>query len=393
MIYEFAECRLDAAAHRLMRSGEEVRVEPQVFDLIALLLRAAPALVTYDEMIAEIWDGRIVSDATLAARISAARTALGDDGKRQAVIRTHPRRGVQMVPPVRVADGTVAPGRGDLAQDIRITTAHDGTALAWSSLGEGPPLLRAGHWLTHLSLDLQSPIWRPWIDRLRAGRRLIRYDPRGTGMSDRDCGEVSLEAWVSDLGSVADAAGLDRFAIFCASQSAAVAIRYIVENPGRISRMVIYGGFPQGSMVRDRADGAAMTGAMAKMIRDGWGRPDSGYMHALSALFMPRADPALVHSFIEMQIASATPERASEIREVSARCDVVDLLPQVDVPVLVAHAGDDTLHPFSQATLLASRIPDARLLRLDTTNHVLVPDEPAFAELMDEVDRFLAEAD
>ena len=199
MRYAFAECELDLGAHVLSRAGAAVHVEPQVFDLIACLLRADGGLVSYDDLIAQVWGGRIVSDATMAARISAARAAVGDDGKRQAVIRTVPRRGVQMAVPVVAANGAgpVARPAADLVQEVRIATSADGSGIAWSSIGAGPPLLRAGHWMTHLERDLDSLIWRPWIEALGRGRRLIRYDPRGTRVSDRTCGPRSLDSSVS----------------------------------------------------------------------------------------------------------------------------------------------------------------------------------------------------
>ena len=391
MLYTFADCALDTDRHRLLCGGEEIHVEPQVFDLLALLVAQAPALVTYDRIIAEVWDGRIVSDATLAARISAARAAVGDDGKRQAIIRTHARRGVQIVSEVDVKGGEPRPTQAsELMQDLRMTVSQDGTGIAWSSIGSGAPILRAGHWMTHLNHDLESPIWRPWVARLSRGRRLVRYDPRGTGMSDRDCGPVSLAAWVEDFSAVADAAALDRFDIFCTSQSAAVAVHYATKHPDRVRRLVISGGFAQGTRVRDGARGAALTEGLSAMIEAGWGQPQSGYMHALSAMFIPEADRDDIAHFIDLQIASATPERAVEIREVCSMHDIVGLLPRLEMPVLVAHAMRDSMHPFDQAKLFARGIPDARLLPLDSANHVLLPGEPAFDVLMDAIDDFLA---
>ncbi|KUF11388.1 alpha/beta fold hydrolase [Pseudoponticoccus marisrubri] len=394
MRYRFADVTLDLARHELRRDGAPVHVEPQVFALLALLARRAGEVVSRDALIAEVWKGQIVSDATVAARISAARAAVGDTGRDQAIIRTVPRVGVQLVAEILPEDGPPpGPESPDNAMpplDVRMATSPDGAGLAWSALGQGPPLLRAGHWMTHQEMDLTSPVWRPWIDRLARGRRLVRYDPRGTGMSERGCPDVSFDKLVEDLGAVADAAGLERFSIFAASQSASVACAYAARHPERIDRLILYGAFAQGSSVRDGEVGAAMTRALSEMILKGWGKPQVGAMRCFSSLFLPQASDAQLQSFIDLQVASASPEWAATLREVCSNVDVTGLLPQVRAPVLVCHALHDSLQPFSQAQLFARLLPDASLLSIDSGNHILVPDEPGFTRLMDAVDAFLA---
>lgn len=395
MIYRFADCELDMSRHRLLRGGDEVHVEPQVFALLALLIERDGDVVTRDEMIERVWKGQIVSEATVGARISAARAAIGDTGRAQAVIRTVPRVGLQLVVPVEVkgqeerAAASGVPAQGLLR--IRSAQASDGSHLAWTASGEGPPLLRAGHWLTNLDRDRDNAIWGPWLARLGRGRRLVRYDSRGTGMSSPDCGALTLESFVDDLATVADAAGLERFDIFAASQSVAVSLAYALRHPARVRRIVSYGGWPQGASMRKETAGASMTEALGAMLRLGWGKAEGGYMRSFISLFLPGASPEQVAAFVELQTASATPERAVEIRDVISRFDVMDILPKVQVPVLVAHARDDAMHPFSQAQLLMQYLPDAQLLPLPSANHILLPDEPAFNMLMDAVDRFLAE--
>jgi pimeloyl-ACP methyl ester carboxylesterase len=265
----------------------------------------------------------------------------------------------------------------------------DGSLIAWAETGTGPPRMRAGHWLTNLQHDGSNAIWGPWIARLGQGRRLIRYDARGTGMSDTNCGELSLDSYVSDMRAVADAAGVETFDIFAASQSMAVTCAFAARYPDRVRRIVSYGGWPQGSRQRATYGSTGMTDAMGTMLRLGWAQPDSGYMKSFAALFMPDATPDQVDAFLRMQLASATPEQAVRIRDVLSRFDVTDVLPDVRAPVLVAHAKGDSLHPFSQARLLMRHLPDARLLALDGHNHILTPEEPAFAELMHAVDEFL----
>lgn len=391
MRYVFANCLLDTERHEFRRDGALCHLEPQVFRLLELLLERAGEVVSRDQIVEAVWNGRIVSEATIAARISGARAAVGDTGAAQAVIRTVTRVGLQLVAEVtREVPETPAKAAAPGPLEMRMTASEDGSLIAWTAQGAGPPLIRAGHWLTNLDRDRTSPIWGPWLARLGRGRRLIRYDNRGTGLSDAECGAPSLERYAQDLLAVADAAGLERFDIFAASQSLAVSCMVAARHPGRVRRIVSYGGYLQGSALRADAGSAAMAEAMGTMLRLGWGQPDGGYMKSFLSLIMPSSSPEQAAAFARLQLASSTPERAVEIREVFARFDVVDLLPEVRAPVLVAHARGDSLHPFSQAKLLMQHLPDARLLPLDSDNHILMPDEPAFGVLMEAVDGFLA---
>lgn len=394
MRYSFADCVLDSERHQLTRDGQDVHVEPQVFDLIELLLQRAGDLVTRDEIIEVVWEGRIVSDATISARINAARGAVGDTGQAQKIIRTVTRKGLQLVAEVssdKLPAGTAA--KPDIAAPriaVRLTASKDGSGLAWSKSGEGPPLLRAGHWLTHLERDLTTPIWRRWIERMQAGRTLVRYDTRGTGMSGKECGPMSLEAFVDDLEAVADAARLDRFSIFSASQSTAVACAFAAKFPDRVERIFSWGGWPEGSRVRDATLGDTMTDAIHEMLRHGWGKPDGGQMRVFTSLMMPGASPEQVAAFVEAQINSADADTAIDIRDAISRFDVKDLLPDVRVPVCVAHSSQDAMHPVGQAQLLARLIPNAQLHIVESVNHILLEGEPALEQVLDLMDDFLS---
>lgn len=393
MIYRFADCVLNVERHSLTRAGEAVHVEPQVFALLVLLVTDAPDLVGYDRLIAEVWGGRIVSDATLAARISAARAAVGDDGKRQAVIRTVPRKGVQLAVEVRseAARGPGAPSHdAPMRQTIRYATSRDGTGIAWAEMGEGPPLLRAGHWLSHLEHDLNSPVWRPVLSDLTQGRRLVRYDPRGTGLSDRDVdfSTVTVDALAEDLKAVADAAGLDRFPIYAISQSVPVALTFAARYPERVKRLVLVNGFAEGA---ERRGDTASVDTVVAMIESGWGVEGSAFMKAVATLYMPRATQAEVDSFVEMQSLSATPEAAASLRRVIGGLDVSGLIDDVTMPTLVLCCSGDTIQPPGQSRFLARRLPNATYAELDSPNHVIVPSDPAWAQVVDRFEAFLAE--
>lgn len=395
MKYEFVDCELDLGAHALRRAGKVVRIEPQVFDLIACLVRAQGKLVSYDDLIAEVWNGRIVSDATMAARISMARKAVGDDGKRQGVIRTVSRRGIQLVAPVtEVPDATrnrpqPNPHEASKSQTIRYTTSRDGTGIAWAECGEGPDLLRGGHWLGHLEHDWSSPVWRPLLDRLSSGRRLIRYDPRGTGLSDRQMNGATVEELVDDMEAVADAASLETFPIYATSQSVPVALAFAARRPERVSRLLLLNGFVQGSTARGEIE---RTETVVGMIRAGWGVPGSAFMRALATVFMPNSSVSELESLIQMQALSATADVAAELRKTIGEIDVLHCLEKVKCPTLVMHFSGDQVQAPEQSRIMARLLKNAEFHLLESQNHILVPSDPIWATCLDEIDRFLGPA-
>lgn len=396
MTYEFADCVLDETTHRLSLANVSVHVEPQVFDLLIALARVAPGMLSYDDMIEQVWHGRIVSDATLSARISSARTAVGDSGKAQAVIRTIPRRGVQMTCAVKVTrrsgggdDGAPLPLHSNVPhQTIRYAASADGTDIAYAVSGDdGPPLLRGAHWISHLEHDWTSPVWRPWLERLGAGRRLIRYDARGTGLSERQPARRAQEDFVADMVAVVDVSGADAVDIFAVSQSVPVALAFAALWPERVRRVVLVNGFIQGSYVRGHE---VETDTMIAMIRAGWGIPGSPFVKAVATVFMPHATEAERASFVEMQTHSAGRDEAASMRYAVGLFDATEILSEVTAPILVMSSAGDAIHPQAQSQQLARALPNAEFRSLETDNHVIAPSDPAFLLMMDAMDRFLA---
>src|SRR5210317_1920640 len=183
MIYRFANCSLDSDRHVLLRDDIPVHVEPQVFDLLHALAESHDRLVTKDELVEIVLRGLSVSDSTISARINAARKAVGDTGKSQSVIKTVHGRGFQLVAGVETENVV---GRTEAAsqtgqQTIRFVQSSNGARIAYAQSGSGPPLVRIGHWLSHLELDWRSPVWLPLVEALGKNHTLYRYDQRGTG--------------------------------------------------------------------------------------------------------------------------------------------------------------------------------------------------------------------
>ncbi len=278
-------------------------------------------------------------------------------------------------------------------QQIRFCTAFDGVRLAYATAGKGPPLVRAAHWMTHLERDWESPVWRPWLDGLARDNTLVRYDQRGCGLSDRDVRDISFDAWLADLESVVAAAGLARFALLGASQSASVAIAYAAKHPQRVSHLIVYGGFARGRLQRGSREQAEEVEVQRGLIRVGWGRDDTAFRQFFTTQFLPDGTPEQIASFNEYQRHSGSPQTAERIFATTNAVDVTGLAPTVRVPTLVLHGRDDKRVPFEEGRLIASLVPGARFVPLESRNHVLLANEPAWLRFLAEVRAFLRAGD
>jgi pimeloyl-ACP methyl ester carboxylesterase len=280
----------------------------------------------------------------------------------------------------------------ELKQTIRFCRSGDGARIAYATMGAGPPLVRAAHFLTHLEFELRTPVWRPWLVEYTRSHTLIRYDQRACGLSDREVADISLDAQVTDLEAIVDAAGLDRFALFGASQGGAIAIAYAARHPDRVSRLVIHGGYARGVLKRNPTeDQVKEAQMMVELVRLGWGRENPAYRQVLTSLFIPDSTPEEAASFNELERTSTSPEWAARLVASFGPIDVTPLAPLVRCPTLVTHARDDARVPFEEGRLVASLIPGARFVPLEGRNHVLLERQPAFKRLFAELHAFLAE--
>ena len=278
-----------------------------------------------------------------------------------------------------------------MKQQIRFCRAHDGTRIAFAVTGNGSPLVRAPHWLTHLEYEWQSPIWRPWLTALTAGRSLVRMDARGCGLSDRGVETISFEAFVRDLEAVVDAAGLERFALFGHSQGGAIAMEYAVRHPERVSQLVLLGAYARGRLKRS-PQSRSESEAQLKLVEVGWGGDDPSYRQFFSSQFMPGASLEQLRQMAELQRVSSSPTDATRILRAYYEIDVSAQVPRISCPALVLHARGDLRVPFEEGRAVAAMIPGARFVPLDSDNHILIENEPAFARLFEELRGFLGSA-
>jgi pimeloyl-ACP methyl ester carboxylesterase len=289
-----------------------------------------------------------------------------------------------------IVDPCVFERGAELAQEITFCRTSDGVNLAMSAVGDGPPLVKAANWLNHLEYDWQSPIWSPILRRLAARFRLIRYDGRGNGLADREVADISFAAFCRDLETIVAALDLPRFVLLGLSQGAAIAVAYAVAHPDRVSRLILYGGYPQGRNRRGSVEDAAAAQTVLGMMRQGWGHADSAFMRAFASLYLPNGSPEQIRWFAEMQKLTTSGEMAARLRTACDDIDVVELLPRLRVPTLVLHARDDHVVPVAQSRMLAAMIPGARFATLPSENHVPLPDEPACQLLLQEIEGFAA---
>ena len=379
MHYRFAGFELDTAAFELRQDGRAVHVEPQVFELLAYLVENAPRVVSKEELVARIWPGGFISDAALASRLASARRALGDSGQEQRLIKTVHGRGVRFVgevesrhaPAISVA---VAP---QVEQVVRFCRSRDGTHIAYATMGAGEPFLKAPNWITHLGLDLGSPVWGHWFREMASRRLLVRHDERGAGMSDWNPKELTFERMLEDLEAVVDTLGLSRFPLIGTSQGGPIAIEYALRHPEKVSHLVLHGAYARGW--RHRSPTSREHGDIEfAMIRSGWGDPLSGFSLNFAADFVPGVQYERLQWLIDFQRQSASPENAYRIFDAIGDINILDRCAELRVPTLVLHAAEDRQVPYEEGVLLAAEIPNATFVRLETANHIVLEDEPAW---------------
>jgi pimeloyl-ACP methyl ester carboxylesterase/DNA-binding CsgD family transcriptional regulator len=275
-------------------------------------------------------------------------------------------------------------------QRIHYLRTPDGVQLAWADAGTGPLLIKAANWLTHLEYEWESPVWRHWIRFFADHFRFVRYDERGCGMTDWNLGDLSFSRWVEDLEAVVAAVGAQApFALLGISQGAAPCLAYAVSHPERVSHLVFCGGYARGWSRRDLPDGDREYQAIVELVRAGWGRDNPVFRQVFTSRFIPGATSQQMDWFNDLCHKTTTPKIAAELLRARAQIDVVELLGKVRTPTLVLHARDDAVVPISEGRLLASGIAGAEFIELDSKNHILLENEPAWGRFCGAVLEFM----
>ena len=401
IVYSFGPFRLDVAERRLEKHGEGVPLIGKAFDTLVLLVEGAGALQRQHVLMDKLWPDVVVEPNNLQQNVSLIRRALGDvEGVQVETVRgqgyrllatvhteAKPRRARN--PSAIETPSASAAQQAARGQRVQFCTAKDGARLAFARLGDGPPLVKVANWLSHLELDAGSSMWNHWLLRLSRAHCLIRYDARGNGLSDWHPPTMTVEDFVCDLGVVFDAAGVERAPVLGISQGASVAVAYAARHPQRVSALILLGGCARGWRTKGHVELRERFEALMVLMRQGWGSAHPAFRHIFSSSFFPDASKEQLDWFSELQRQTTSPENAARLLSALGDVDVRAELARVSVPTLVVHSRGDAIVPIKDGIELASGIRGAHFVELDSKNHVLLANEPAWSRFERELDTFL----
>jgi pimeloyl-ACP methyl ester carboxylesterase/DNA-binding winged helix-turn-helix (wHTH) protein len=389
-VYSFGPFRLDARERQLVRDGSVVALPGKALETLLVLVEGAGHLQRQQELMDRLWPDTFVEPNNLQYNVSLIRKAL--EGASGVELQTVRGQGYRLLADVHRSEGVVPPlGALAATQRTHFCKTADGTRLAYARVGDGPPIVKVANWLSHLELDWKGDLNRRWLELMSRGHTLIRYDARGNGLSDWNPPALSFEHFVSDLATVFDAAEVERAPVVGLSQGAAVAAAYAARHPERVSGLILIGGCARGWRVKKHPRLTEQVEAMMVLMRTGWGGGNASFRQMFTSRFFPKASPELMEWWNELQRETTTPENAAALMSALGDVNVLAELPRVKAPTLVVHSRHDAVIPMKDGIELASGIPGARFVPLESDNHVLVPGEPAWDRFVSEVESFLTE--
>ena len=274
-------------------------------------------------------------------------------------------------------------------QRVDFATTSDGVRLAYATAGSGPPLVFVVGWMMHIERGFDSPAYESHISRLTEQHQVIRYDGRGTGLSDRDVSDLSLEARVRDLEAVVEAVGLERFDLLGISLGGPTSVVYAARHPERVSRLVLMATYASAKTIGEHN---RAWDSIISLMRTSWDGPSASGRQMFASLISPDAPPVGVRIMSELIAVSTPGDTAARIVEGCLAVDVRPLLAQIRAPTLVLHARRDLLIPLEAGRELAAGIPRARFVVFDSDNHALPPVDAAGRSAYDAIEAFLYEA-
>jgi len=276
-------------------------------------------------------------------------------------------------------------------QNIKFCMSNNDVQIAYSIIGKGIPILKAPNWLNHIEYEIRSPLWAPLLKSFSEQYQLIRFDQRGTGLSDWDPPEISEDAMIEDMKSVVNASNIKKFGIYGLSQGCAFAIRYAVENPEQVKFLILFGGYILGRTKRNSEADKNQHEIGVKMIEAGWGSNSQIYRNFFTNSFIPDGLKEEINSFDELQRVSTNSSNAVRIHNMNGNVDVTEYAKLISVPTLVLHCEGDQVNPLKEGRRMASAIPNAYFKTLKGNNHVLLSGTPEYLEFFSEVNNFIKE--
>jgi len=398
MIFRFSDFELEVKERRLSRAGELIPLRAKVFDTLCVLVENPGRLLRKDELMKLVWPDSIVEENNLDHNISKLRRALGDGVNGNRFIETVPRQGYRFIAQVHAAplrptlhsiQSMSEPEDDKIEQEIKSFTTADGVRIAYAISGDGPPMLRAVDWINHLEFEWSNPFQRRRLKQIAKHHTLIRYDQRGSGLSDWNVADFSFERSIRDMEELVEHLGLDSFDAMATCQGAPIATAYAIRHPERVKSMILVGPFARGWPTPDSLL-MEQFNALLTLIRLGWGKDNPAFRQLWTTLFMPDATREEMDWMNELQRMTASPENAVRLLAEFPKINILDQLPNVCCPTLVVHSRDDAVVPASEGRLMASRIRGARFVELDSRSHIVGPSEPeAWGHFVREVSDFL----
>jgi pimeloyl-ACP methyl ester carboxylesterase len=371
-------CLLDAG-------GQRVTLRRQSMDVLLYLARTPNRTVSKDELFGALWPGRVVTDDSLVQCVREIRRVLGDEGR--LLLRTDARQGYRLhTREAAAADQPAGAGHPTSVeaepfdQSVHFASGGGGTRIAYGLSGRGPTVVRAAHWMTHLEWDWRSPVYGPGIRAMSSTYRLLRYDGRGCGLSDRQAVPMgTLDDEVADLEAVVDAAGADRFVLIGRSQGGAIAIRYAARHPDRVGGLILSGAYARGALERGPQSWPFdEVIEVTRQLQLGWGQDNLAFRRLVTSFMFPSATPEQVSAFNLLQHRASTPQDAATLYLMMAHYDASADLAKVRCPTLVLHSPHDNVAPFEEGRYIAARIAGARFEPFESLNHNPLPGEPAY---------------
>lgn len=378
-------------------SGSELRLRPQSLEVLKLLAATPNEIVTKDALVSAVWADLHVGDDSLVQCIRDIRHALYDHDKK--IVRTVPKQGYKLIavqakePEQTGMDQVRSPLENfstSESQPIQYVSSSDGTRIAWTSNGKGFPVLFAPDWGTRsIDLETRSLLYSPFLEKLGRLAKIIRFDRRGNGLSDRDVENFSLEADVDDMENVAEAAGLERFFLLGKYGGTASAIAFAARHPEKIIGIISMTALATGHLASGDNERRRKFSVGMALVENGWESNDPTFLRMVASRLVPNGPLEIRAEIANFYLSTTDKETARRQYLFQHELDVCKMAGTLRVPLLVMHARECKLTPFSDARLLASLVPGARLIALDGENFWPIAGTPEFDICLREIKSFI----
>lgn len=365
-VYRFGDCALDAQIRELRVAGALVPIQPKVFDLLLYLVEHRDRVVSKDELQDAIWTGTIVTETALTRAVMKARRAVGDDPEQQTIIQTVQRHGYRFIAPLIL--GEAPPGLASLELGPIHFTERSGVHIAWRTAGSGPvDLVFVPGFVFHLEIFPELEEAQRFLAGFAGGHRLILFDKRGIGLSERVGYAPTLENTADDILAVLDAAGSRRAILFGISEGGPAALWFAHAHPERVERLVVWGSMAKGTWCPDYpwAYSREQYDTWLDVMVNSWGGP------AGIEFFAPQyaADLRIRAWWSRLVRSATTPSGMRDVLQSLRDIDVRAILPEIRVPTVIVHRVQDLAVRVEAGRHLAENIPGARLVELPGMDH------------------------